>query len=803
MRKRQAQSAWKVWLRRVAYAGGISLVIGVFAFGAGFWYFSRDLPSVQTLQNYRPPQTTRVLDRQGRLIGEIFRERRTVVPMERVPRVLVLSVLAAEDADFYEHEGLDYPGIVRALVRDALQGRPAQGASTITQQVVKLLLLSPERTLTRKARELILARRLEQALTKDEILHLYLNHINFGHGRYGVQEAARFYFDKDVSELGLAEASLIAGIPQAPARLSPRTNLPAARRRQSFVLRQLLAKRDMYWPDLKASEIEQAREKEPQLAPIPKNGSGDAHEVMTWARRELQESVSAEAMRFGGFVVHTTVDLELQRKARAALRRGLREIDQRQGYRGPLRRRRRVRSAMREKKQTLREGRTYWGQVRSVDESRSLVVMNVHGHNVGVRFSEDARAEFSRFNQKKLRLPEFAPVGVWAHVAVEHVGQAAEKSNDSEVISGRFDLGPQGAAIVIEPRTRDVLALVGGYGAAPGFDRATQAVRQPGSTFKPFVYALGIHNRTLTPASVVIDAPAVYDQWQPRNYEEWRHEGPVRIREALARSINLVAVRAIEQLGATEVVDFAKSLGIESKLEPSLSLALGASGVRPIEMVNAYATFAAGGRYEPPRLVRKIVDARGNELSLRDYGDAREILTPAEAYVVTQMLTSVVREGTAGAAQSLGRPVAGKTGTSNRARDAWFVGYTPDHVAGVWVGFDDGRPLGRRENGGRSALPICIDLFRAAEPKPTGARFAMPSGVTTALVDPESGLLAYEGMEQAIQEVFVEGTAPTETARPPDVLDPNSFAMEQMGGFDVGLTTEPGKDPSADSPDPQ
>ncbi len=577
------------WARRIAIALVVLTLLGVSAVAFAIWYYGRDLPTVETLRSYTPPQTTRVVDRNGQLIGEIFTERRTVVPMERIPRVLVLSVLAAEDADFYVHEGLDYPGLVRAVIRGVLSGEQPRGTSTITQQLVKLMLLSPEQTIARKVKELILARRLEQELTKDEILHLYLNHINFGHGRYGVQEAARYYFGKDVDDLTLAEASLIAGVPQSPSHLSPRSHPEAARRRQRFVLDQLEAKREEHWPDLTLDEIRAAREATVVLAPPPE-GSDDAPEVLALAREVLRSQVGDEAFDRGGYVVHTTVDLDLQSRARGALRTGLEALDARHSYRGPLHPPRRHRPL--EPAEEIRAGHSYDAVVTGADDDALL--LDVGGH--------PARASIpARYNPDGLAPRAFAEDGARLRVSLE---QAADVEDPEAAADVRIELGPDGAVVVIDPRTRDVLALVGGYEKIAGFDRAMSALRQPGSTFKPVVYALGIRSRRFTPATIVLDAPAVYDEWRPQNYEVWSYEGAIRLREALARSINSVAVRVIEDVSPPETVDFARRLGITSELDPSLALALGASDVTPIELANAYATFAAGGRWEPTRLIR-------------------------------------------------------------------------------------------------------------------------------------------------------------------------------------------------------
>ena len=614
----------------------------------------------------------------------------------------------------------------------------------------------------------MLARRLEQELSKNEILELYLNHVNFGHGRYGVQEAARFYFGKDVDELSLAEASLIAGIPQSPTHLSPRTHPEAARRRQLFVLSQLEQKRAEYWPDLSLDEIRAAREEEVEIVPAPERDHS-APEVVAYANRLLRELVGEEEARRGGYTIHTTIDHDLQVAARAALRTGLETIDERQRLRVPLRAPRRERRMP--AVDALGVGRTYDGRILSSDEESETLLVDVGGNEVAAQMED-----LIRYNPEALPVAEVAEAGARVRVSIQQLG-----SEDDPRARGRLELGPEGALVLIDARSREVLALIGGYDSGPGFDRATRAVRQPGSTFKPFVYGTALRSRRYTPATLVIDAPGVYDDWRPSNYETWGFQGELRLREALANSINQVAVRVIEDVTPPEVVSFATELGISTELEPTLALALGASDVRPIEMVNAYATFPAGGRWEPWQLITRIEGPDG-DVELPATEEPRDVMTPAEAYVLTSMMTSVVHHGTARRARRLRRPLAGKTGTSNEARDAWFVGFSAELVAGVWVGFDDRRPLGRRESGARSALPIWIELMEHAHEGRARAEFAMPSeGVETARIDPATGLLAYEGQEDAIDEVFLEGTVPTETATPPDEVDPNSFLMEQFG----------------------
>jgi penicillin-binding protein 1A len=760
-----------VWLARglvACFFLGCTALLGLVALLSSY---SRDLPSVAALKHYDPPQISRVFDRKGRVIAELFDERRTVVPMSKIPRVVVLSVLAAEDADFYRHRGLDYAGILRALMRDAISGKRMQGASTITQQIVKNLLLTPERTIARKAKELILARRLEQALTKDEILHLYLNHINFGHARYGVQEASRFYFGKDVSQLSLAEASMLAGLPQSPGRLSPLRHPEAAKQRQRYVLDQLEVKRAQYWDDLSLDEIHKARTEQVKLVGQDDRGQSgsQAPEVAVLASHLLQTLVGADGIKHGGYRVETTVDLDLEAAARSALRTGLGALDARNHLIGPLRP-----SKTRKKLPHVSElvvGRTYEAVVVSSDDTRNEVTLDVGGQRAVASI-----AGLQRWNPNGLHASAFAPAGSQVMVAVDALG------GQNAPARARLSLGPEGAVVMIDPRTRDVLAVVGDEETEYGFDRALQAVRQPGSAFKPIMYALAIESGKYTPATLVLDAPEVFDKWKPDNFETWSYAGAVRLRQAVAESINLVAVRVMSDLTPVEVVKFAKSIGITTDLDPSLALALGASGVRPIELVNAYATFAAGGHYAPYRIVRSITDSKGKAVRLPPTDPERDVLKPASAYVLTSLLQSVVEEGTAKAARKLNRPAAGKTGTSNNAHDAWFVGYTPEIVAGVWVGFDDPRSLGKGETGAKAALPIWMDVIQSTVGKRPAVQFPVPDGIEHVHIDRKTGLRAYEGMPDALDEVFVTGTAPTQTALPPDMLDSGSFVMEQLGG---------------------
>jgi penicillin-binding protein 1A len=754
-------------LRRLVIAfaalGAVLLLGAAAAVGGALWYYGRDLPDLSDLrEDYRPPQITRIETRDGVLIGEIFEERRTVVPFERIPRVLVNAVLAAEDADFYEHRGLDYPGMIRALFINLREGRIAQGASTITQQVVQTFYIGRERTFARKIRELLLARRLEQHLTKDEILFLYLNQINFGHARYGVQQASRFYFGRDVERITLAQAALLAGMPRGPAVYSPRINPDRAIARRNWVLSQMEAKGMST-----AAEVSEARASALDLAPRTSADETLVPEVVDRVRRELVERVGAEEVRLGGYVVRTTIDSRLQRAARRAVQEGLREIDERHLYRGPLESRRGELS-----KGPVRPGRGYVGKVVATDDEAGTITVKVQNVTGVVRLSDEGR-----YNPQKLPASRFAAAGVHVRVRVD------DEPRGDEPARMRLDLGPQGALVALEPGTGKVLALVGGYTVRQGeFDRATQARRQPGSSFKPFVYSYALNSKQYTPATLIADAPEVFEQWRPRNFEEWSYAGHVRLRTGLAKSINMIAIKLIRDVGPENVVAYAHQLGIASPLEATPTLALGASAVTPLEMAGAYAVFASGGLRAEPRLIEEIRRPDDRRVPLAT-PEPERVLDPPQAYLIASMLRSVVREGTATDARRLGDDLAGKTGTSDDAQDAWFVGFAmaPSMVCATWVGFDEPRSLGRRESGSRAALPIWITFMEEAlrgRPRPVVER---PAGIVTAQIDPATGLLAYEGQLDAVEEEFLDGTVPTEHAVPPDAADPSTFVMEETG----------------------
>jgi penicillin-binding protein 1A len=755
------------WAVRLGVAGGSAAAVGLVALWLVVRHYEAGLPSVPDLKMYQAPQVTRVLARDGTVLAELFTQRRTVVPIEALPAHVKLAVLAAEDAGFYEHEGLNYLGIARAFLVNLRSRTTRQGGSTITQQVVKNLLLNTrERTFSRKVREALLARKLEHDLGKDEILELYLNNIYLGRGRYGVEEAARDDFGKSARDLTIAQAAAIAGRIANPRDFHPRANLGAALARRAYVLDQMHAKgflNDAQWSAAKA---------EPLVLATPADTASElAPEAVEAAKTELYR-LEPELARVGGFTITTSIDPRVQASARKGVRDALAAYDKRHSLQGALKvaavadkrgRAAPLHDAPFEGTPSFDLHRVLVGVVSATDDAAGTVDVVV-GTAVGtVRL-----ADFERYDAAKLPPSTFAPLG--ARVRVSLLAPVPEPPGKVPL---RLELGPEGAAVAVDVRTHQILALVGSYeGIAGAFDRATQARRQPGSTFKPIVYSYAIHSRRFTPATLVDPTPDVFEgNYRPSNFEGWQGRDPLRLREALANSVNVAAVRVLRDVGPRNVVAWAQALGIDSPLKPDLSLALGSYEVRPLELAGAYVTFAAGGVYEEPRLVTRIVGPDGKDVPLPPAPPPRRVLDEAEAYVITNMLTSVIDHGTGVRAKALGRAVAGKTGTSNGPKDTWFAGYSPDVAAVVWVGYDDGRALGASEQGGVTALPAWLELMKTAHEGKPRTDFARPPGVSTVAIDARTGDLPYPDDGDVMDEVFLAGTEPTQTADPARTVD--------------------------------
>jgi len=787
------------WAVRLLIAAGCLVFLVIVGIGGMLLYFSSSLPKFDSLEDYHPPQVTRMYDRNGRVVAELFEEKRTVVALERIPKHVRQAFLAAEDADFYNHPGLDFTGMLRALWRNLIAGRVVQGGSTITQQVIKTFILGPERSYSRKIREILLALRLESNLTKDEILSLYLNQIYFGHRCHGIQEASRFYFDKDVTELSLAQGAMLASLPKSPAGYSPVRHPEKARQRRDWVLDQM-EKNNMVSPE----EIREAKEHELEIVGQAADFFQLAPYYAEHCRRLLEEKLGREKLYRGGLRVELAVDLDLQQAAQEAVRRGLRGVDRRQGYRGPVGRLSpeelstlkdgikdgeadsRIWTLLPPPKQAESDGNPWkFKLIEASAERRALVpVTEIKKSGKKARAIVDLgtrRAELGLAQVDWAR--KFSPVA-WTRkpksvTEVLGVGDVVEveiERGDPKRFAVRLSQPPrvQGALVAIDPHNRHVLALVGGsdFRKSP-LIRATQSRRQPGSAFKPIIYAAAVSTGAYTPTTVVMDTPEVYraslrgSSWKPRNFERV-FVGAVSLRYALAHSINTVAVKIGSDIGVDSIISMARAMGIQSDLTRNLSITLGASEVTPLELTNAYATFAAGGLAADPMFITSVTDIEGEPVRLSEEREPVRAIGAAEAFVVTSLLCSVIEEGTGKKALKLNRPLAGKTGTANQQRDGWFVGYSPDLATGVWVGFDDHSRMGTGwAQGAGTALPIWVDFMEAALSQRPRKDFKAPAGVVFARVDPDNGLLAAPKMAGARLEVFVEGTEPRSSTNRP------------------------------------
>ncbi len=755
--------------------------LGAAGLAGMLWYYGRDLQAIDeaALRAYQPAQITRIYAADGEtLLGEYFTQRRTLIQYEAVPSHVENAFLAAEDADFYRHEGLDYLGILRALFINVRAGKIRQGASTITQQVVKNFILSPERTFKRKVHELLLSRRLERVLSKQEILELYLNEIYLGHGRYGIQEASRFYFGEDVQEIDAGQAALLATLPKAPGAATPHKDPERSKARQRFVLRQMAKHGFLSAPDA-------ARYAEQPLAvqPLQKARSQvfeGAESFVDVVLRRLRGRFGDDLPRLGATVV-TTLNPEVQRRASEGLRAQLRAIDLRQKFAHKIQP-----SGERAKARAIKRG----AKAREVGHVGLVVIGRPYrpseSERRGFEATLGARSIFvevpigARYAEPGLTLPAQFPEG---GITVARVAKAPKGLALPEGwLYGRIASGPEAAVVVASVSDGAVVAMVSGYEETRGgFNRALEAKRQPGSTFKPFVYGAAVESKKFTAASVVIDSPEIYEKWRPTNFERDRYRGEVRLREALTHSVNTIAIKLLDAIGVGAGIDFARRAGIESALTENLSLALGTSEVTPYELLRAYSTLARGGTRRPLRVIQSV-EFDGGEVR-PELSPEAPVIAPEVAFVVSSMMASVVREGTGRRAKKLGFWIAGKTGTAAENRDAWFAGFSREYAAVAWVGFDRPKPLGRGETGAKAALPIWMSAMEAAVSGGGGdaAEPIPPRTVEVRTIDKESGLLATADAEPetVMEEYFLPGTAPTEYASK-EVLDVDTVALELL-----------------------
>jgi penicillin-binding protein 1A len=798
-------------------AGTVVFLVGVAAVAGLIWHYSKDLPDYSQLQDYEPPVMTRVHASDGALLGEYSKERRLYLPIQAVPKLVINAFLAAEDKNFYEHGGIDFSGMARAAVLYAQNygsNRRPQGASTITQQVAKNFLLTNEVSFTRKIKEALLAMRIERAYSKDKILELYLNEIYLGLGAYGVAAASLVYFDKSVNELTVAEAAYLAALPKAPAALHPIRNRDRAIERRNYVIDRLL---ENGW--IKQAEADKAR-KDPLNVTNRSNaahifaGEYFAEEV----RRDVFERYGEKKLYEGGLSVRTTLDPKLQVMARKTMAAGLVNYDENQGWRGAT-----------SKIDISGDWGVKLADVRSLSDIapwRMAVVLDTSEQSARIGFQPGR--ELGGAVLKDRQIGNITLEGVkWAKAAAgpargktpSAVSQVLSPGDviyadpliakDGTPVEGQFRLRQlpevSGAMVVMDPWTGRVLAMVGGFSFDQSqFNRATQAYRQPGSSFKPIVYSSALDNG-YTPSTVVVDAPIEIDQgqgagvWRPENYSAGKYKGPTTLRNALRWSLNTVTVRLAQDIGMPLIGEYAKRFGVYDELPSYLSYALGAGETTVMRMVTAYSMFANGGRRVKATLIDRIQDRYGHTIFKHDQRECRgcdaaggwknqpepqlidrreQVLDAMTAYQITSMMEGVVQGGTAIALKEVGKPIAGKTGTTNDEKDAWFVGFSPDLVVGIYVGYDKPRNLGRKATGGVLAAPIARDFMKLALADKPAIPFRVPAGIKLIRVDQMSGMRAGPNDGgKTILEAFKPGTAPPDNYSVIGVADADGRPM--------------------------
>jgi penicillin-binding protein 1A len=781
-------------IRIIGYLFGIGTV-GALLVAAGVAVYiqsiSEDLPDYEVLANYEPPVTTRLHASDGQLMAEYAREKRLFLPIQAIPDRVKAAFISAEDKNFYSHPGVDIQGLARAVVTNFQNygsGKGLVGASTITQQVAKNFLLSSKQTIDRKVREAILALRIEQAYSKDRILELYLNEIFFGRGAYGIAGAALTYYDKSVNELTLSETAYLAGIIKGPANYDPFDDTEAALERRNYVIDRIVDNGYV------TAEEGSAAKAEPLNVKVRRGGTYlAASEYFTEeVRRDIIARYGEDALYEGGLSVRTTIDPRMQMLARTALQRGLVSYDRLRGYRGPL---------------AKIDADGDWGVALSgvkgmSDMPQWLVAVvldaNADGITAGIKPQTD---DAGKLVADRKTVSVAAKNMKWAFRGVDKEGnRVSAKSPDGflskgdvvylEEVDGEYLLRQEpavgGALVAMDPNTGRVLAMVGGFSfSSSQFNRATQAKRQPGSSFKPFVYAAALDNG-YTPASVVLDGPikieAGGELWEPKNYGGG-FAGPQTLRLGIERSRNLMTVRLAKDMGMSLVAEYAERFGVYDKMLPVLSASLGSNETTVQRMVSAYAVFANGGRRISPSIIDRIQDRYGKTVYRHDervcegcqasawinqpeptlIDEREQVLDPMTAYQITSMMEGVVQRGTAVVIKDIGRPVAGKTGTSNDEKDAWFVGYTPDLVVGVFVGFDNPKPMGKGATGGGLAAPIFKEFVQAALKDVPPVEFKVPEGMNLIPINRKTGMRANVGAGDVILEAFKPGTGPADS----------------------------------------
>ncbi len=724
------------------------------------WTYSNDIPDYKFLKNYKPPVSSKVYSGDGELVADFSKEKRVFVPYSSIPKNVINAFLSAEDKNFFSHPGVDAKGVLRAVVNNIsniVSSERLEGASTITQQVAKNFLLTNEVSINRKIKEAILAFRIERALSKERILELYLNQIYLGSGAYGIASASLEYFDKSIRDINYSEAALLAALPKAPSRYNPYRDIEVAKFRRNLVLKNLLDNNYItseWYEKLKNNEIILSKNKKIYLE--------DAQYFIEDVRKNVIEKFTYDKVYKQGFNINTPINLEFQKIATNSLRNGLISYDQRKGWRGPL---------------ISKIYNTNWNKdLKKFNLEKSIgwslaIVKKIN------KFSAEIETE-----DKIQGVIKYKDIS-WTKKEFKNLLQPGDIIYVKKISDKQFSLQQlpkiNGGIVVMDPFTGRIWALSGGFSFKKSeFNRATQANRQPGSAFKPFVYALALENN-YTPTSLVLDAPLVLDQgddlkmWKPENYGK-KFYGPSTFRTGLEKSRNLMTVRIAQDLGIEKIINFSKDLKIYENPEELLSISLGSAETTLINLTSAYSAFVNGGKLIEPILIDRIQDSEGNTIynnNLRqcidcdqisylsnDYpkiqNNYKQIFSPETAYQMTSILEGVVQRGTGKKLRDLNLNIAGKTGTTNKNTDTWFIGFTSNLLVGVYVGSDDPSPLGKYETGSKTALPIFKDFIEQAVKKSDARPFKAAEDTIMMVVDPKTGQKAKFSTKNTIIEVF-------------------------------------------------
>ncbi len=730
------------------------LIVGV------LWTYSNDIPDYKFLKNYKPSVSSKVYSGEGELVADFSQEKRVFVPYNSIPKNVINAFLSAEDKNFFSHPGVDAKGVLRAVVNNIsniISSNRLEGASTITQQVAKNFLLTNEVSINRKIKEAILAFRIERALSKERILELYLNQIYLGSGAYGIAAASLEYFDKSIRDINYSEAALLAALPKAPSRYNPYRDIEVAKFRRNLVLKNLLDNNYItseWYEKLKKREIILSKNKKIYLE--------DAQYFIEDVRKNVIENFTYDKVYKQGFNINTPINLEFQKIATNSLRDGLVSYDQRKGWRGPL---------------TNKIYNSNWNK-----DLKKFYLEKSIGWSLAIvkkinKFSAEIETE-----DKIQGVIKYKDIS-WTKKEFKNLLQPGDIIYVKKISDKQFSLQQlpkiNGGIVVMDPFTGRILALSGGFSFKKSeFNRATQANRQPGSAFKPFVYALALENN-YTPTSLVLDAPLVLDQgedlkmWKPENYGK-KFYGPSTLRTGLEKSRNLMTVRIAQDLGIERIVNFSKDLKIYENPEELLSISLGSAETTLINLTSAYSAFVNGGKLVEPILIDRIQDSEGNTIynnNLRqcidcdqisylsnDYpkiqNNYKQIFSPETAYQMTSILEGVVQRGTGKKLRDLNLNIAGKTGTTNKNTDTWFIGFTSNLLVGVYVGSDSPSPLGKYETGSKTALPIFKNFIEQAVKKSDARPFKAAENTIMMVVDPKTGQKAKFSTKNTIIEVF-------------------------------------------------